>query len=29
VLAEAIRVAQVKGSLVYVRRAQDVLDTLG
>ena len=29
VLAEAIRVAQVKGSLVYVRRAREVLDTLG
>jgi class 3 adenylate cyclase/tetratricopeptide (TPR) repeat protein len=29
VLAEAIRVAHVKGSLVYVRRAEDVLGTLG
>ncbi|HST15186.1 MAG TPA: AAA family ATPase [Gaiellaceae bacterium] len=29
VLAEAIRVARVKGSQLYVRRAQDVLDTLG
>ncbi len=28
VLAEAIRVARVKGSLLYARRAQDVLDTL-